>query len=128
MAIRNVTLGVSRFAIVSAAVLTVLALVGREAQASSDRAINVLDRVAAYSTDSRTIYFHGDELAAVYFRGFGGHVLHLYIYDEHGNLIRHVTDYAGQVTTTFVPAYYGPFRIVVVNIYGESQAYELVTN
>ena len=86
------------------------------------------DRVNAYSTDTYTIRFRGNERACVIVSGDGDTDLDLYIYDANGNLVASDTDYSDDCVCIWTPAWTGSFKIKIVNRGSVYNAYVMAVN
>lgn len=84
--------------------------------------------VLAFSTDSYTVKFFGNERATVVVSGDGDTDLDLYVYDESGNLIAYDDDYSDDCIVNFFPKWTGQFIIKVVNRGNVYNQYVIATN
>ena len=87
-----------------------------------------VDTVRAYSSDSYTLTFRGDERATVIVSGDGDTDLDLFVYDANGNLVASDDDFTDDCVASWVPRWTGQFRIVIRNRGEVFNTYRMLTN
>ena len=93
--------------------------------------LHYITQVDAYDDDRyrlESMVFEGGEWAEVAIIGDGDTDLDLYVYDEFGNLICASEDAFDDEYCEWVPAFTGPFLVVVRNYGDVYNEYELLTN
>ena len=86
-------------------------------------------RVSAYSSDPyRPVTFTSGQQAVVALQGDGDTVLQLLVYDQNDHLIDSDTCRYSRCVATWTPNWTGPFYIVVRNLGGVYNQYEMATN
>lgn len=85
-------------------------------------------RVEAYSSVTYREVFRGGELAIVSIAGDGDTDLDLFVYDAFGNLVAQGIGLTDRETVSWVPPSTGTYRIVVRNLGGVWNRYNLRMN
>jgi hypothetical protein len=87
-----------------------------------------IDAVGPRRIDTYTVTFRGGQVARVAAIGDGDTDLDLYIYDENGQEVVRDTDSSDNCVVQWTPKWTGEFRVKVVNLGYEANAYMLMTN
>ena len=103
-----------------------------DSQAPSRGAVNgpkyTVEVVAPGATDTYTVSFVKDYIAEVGVSGDGDTDLDLYVFDSNGNLIVADADYSDDCYVSWIPAWTGSYKIMVVNRGPVANRYVILTN